>query len=251
MNNIYHCCIQKSASQWLKKIFSESLIRRRSGLVPFVPKKDFILARKNIAELENGFPLKTIVTPLYVDYDSFQTIPKPSDWRAFWVMRDPRDMMVSRYFSHRNSHPMLNSSLLKEREALRSMSMHDGLMRMIRELGERQNALLGALSSWLNAKADKRIRLFRYEDLTGPNQVVHFQSLMNHCEIQLSGRERKILLRRSSFKRLSGGRKPGEADPASHYRSGLSGDWRAHFSPAHERVFREVSGDLLKRLGYE
>lgn len=35
------------------------------------------------------------------------------------------------------------------------------------------------------------------------------------------------------------------------FRSGKSGGWREHFTPAHKELFKEVTGDLLVRLGYE
>ncbi len=35
------------------------------------------------------------------------------------------------------------------------------------------------------------------------------------------------------------------------FRSGKIGEWRTHFSPEHSRMFKEIAGDLLIRLGYE
>lgn len=35
------------------------------------------------------------------------------------------------------------------------------------------------------------------------------------------------------------------------FRSGKTGEWRKYFSPEHKKVFKEVAGDLLVRLGYE
>lgn len=35
------------------------------------------------------------------------------------------------------------------------------------------------------------------------------------------------------------------------FRSGKSGGWRDAFTPAHKQAFKQVSGDLLQRLGYE
>jgi hypothetical protein len=58
-------------------------------------------------------------------------------------------------------------------------------------------------------------------------------------------------LDRFSFQRLAGGRRPGEEDPASHYRRGVAGDWRNHLTPRHLVAFRERFGDLPERLGYE
>lgn len=35
------------------------------------------------------------------------------------------------------------------------------------------------------------------------------------------------------------------------FRSGKTGDWKRHFSPAVKDLFKSVAGDLLQRLGYE
>jgi sulfotransferase family protein len=35
------------------------------------------------------------------------------------------------------------------------------------------------------------------------------------------------------------------------FRSGKTGEWRKYFSEEHKRVFKEVAGDLLLKLGYE
>jgi hypothetical protein len=35
------------------------------------------------------------------------------------------------------------------------------------------------------------------------------------------------------------------------FRSGKTGEWKKHFTEEHKRVFKEVAGDLLVRLGYE
>jgi len=35
------------------------------------------------------------------------------------------------------------------------------------------------------------------------------------------------------------------------FRSGKTGEWKKHFTDEHKRIFKEVAGDLLVRLGYE
>ena len=47
------------------------------------------------------------------------------------------------------------------------------------------------------------------------------------------------------------GRRPGDEDPASLLRKGVSGDWRDAFTGEDRRVFKEEAGDLLVELGYE
>jgi len=251
-SNIFHCCIQKSASQWLKGILSSNEILRASGMTVHDPGRDFILSRRNRTLLADGFPPGTIVTPLYIPGDVFKSIPKHHpDWKCFWVMRDPRDMVVSRYFSNRYSHELRNPDLARERCELEALPFDEGLARMIRELGGRTAELPRALDSWVEMDRDPRVMLVRYEDLAGKSGIETMKSILEHCGIPLSRRALKNLWKRNSFQRLSGGRVRGKADPRHHYRRGVAGDWRNHFTPAHCRLFRETSGDLLQRLGYE
>ena len=40
-------------------------------------------------------------------------------------------------------------------------------------------------------------------------------------------------------------------DRSPTYRSGKTGEWKKHFNEEHKKLFKDVSGDLLVRLGYE
>ena len=61
-------------------------------------------------------------------------------------------------------------------------------------------------------------------------------------------RERII---RNRFSRMSNGREQGDEDVTSHYRKGVAGDWKNHFTAQHRRAFKERYNDLLVELGYE
>jgi len=251
-SQIFHCCIQKSASRWLKGILASPAILRASGMEIHDPGRDFILSRRNRSQLTQGFPGGAIVTPLYVPGEVFESIPKHAEnWRGFWVMRDPRDMVVSRYFSNRYSHELRNQDLARERRELEQLPFEEGLARMIEDLGGRTSELLRCLDSWVGMDRDPRIKLVRYEDLAGKNGLATMQSILGHCGISLSRNAMKKIWRRNDFRKLSGGRDRGNTDPRHHYRRGVAGDWRNHFTSRHCRLFRKTSGDLLQRLGYE
>jgi len=65
----------------------------------------------------------------------------------------------------------------------------------------------------------------------------------------------KSIVRRSlnanKFKKLSGGRNPGEEDSDSFFRKGVVGDWRNYFSPENIETFKTISGSTLIAAGYE
>ena len=113
VRNIYHCCVHKTGSQWIRKVFADPEIYRVTGLRTYAygPRLDDGDRNRSYPEVsfDRPFPVRRIVSPLYIPYESFVELPKPEPWRAFFVLRDPRDIVVSWYFSSKSSHPT-NSS---------------------------------------------------------------------------------------------------------------------------------------------
>jgi hypothetical protein len=54
----------------------------------------------------------------------------------------------------------------------------------------------------------------------------------------------------ASFRTLSGGRDPGQEDARSHFRKGVTGEWRSAFDAEALERFHGAGGPLLERLGY-
>lgn len=57
-------------------------------------------------------------------------------------------------------------------------------------------------------------------------------------------------LRAASFEALSGGRKRGQQDPASHYRRGEVGGWAEVLSEQEVQAFEAIAGPMMDELGY-
>lgn len=249
--NAYHCCVHKTASQWIKGIFCHRKVYAASGLMPFSYQRELEggVDVRPIHErrFDRPFPTKTIVTPLYLAFDAFAAMPKPDNYRAFFVMRDPRDVVVSWYHSHRSNHPVVGT-VAENREKLAAMSPDDGLRFTMDTLHERGH--LAALASWADARMrDANVMLVKYEDLTGDDGFTHFRTLMDHLDVGLGDQPLREVLDAFSFERLTG-RKRGSEKAASKFRKGTPGDWKNHFTPAAEARFRELAGDLPERLGY-
>jgi hypothetical protein len=58
-------------------------------------------------------------------------------------------------------------------------------------------------------------------------------------------------VRANAFEKHSGGRAPGQEDPAAEWRKGVGGDWRNHFTNDDKALFKSIAGELLIELGYE
>ena len=249
--NVYHCCIGRTASQWLRRVLSDSGVYYRCGLRTYTY-QDRLPGRvdeRGLTErtFERPFPLRRIVTPMYLSFENFRDLPKPSAYRAFFVYRDPRDIVVSGYFLRRHTDTLGNTA--EDRHFLQAASLEDGLLYTI-DRAERRG-VFEAFRSWADAASDPNVRLIRYEDLTGDGSFQSIQELMSFFDIAIGPQELRDLLERYSFDRLSGGRRRGETDRASHYRSGVAGDWAEFFTPRVDERFNDVAGDLRHLFGYE
>jgi hypothetical protein len=193
-------------------------------------------------------------------------------FRGFHVIRDPRDVLVSGYFSHRNSHPAAperNPWLVEHRARLLQCDQETGLMHEI----EYSSAYFEHLAGW-NYRHPCVLET-RFETLTR-QPAEEFERILAFLGIELvkggmigglarvarrlclgSGahflsRSRfSQILETHAFDRLAGGRTQGNEDVQHHYRKGVAGDWRNHFTPKITAAFKERWSELLVRLGYE
>lgn len=233
----------------MMNIMSDPLVQEKTGLEFFNPPRSYTFPRYR-KDLRAGFPVNAVVSPLYIGYEAFLSTKKPGNYKAFFVMRDPRDLLVSRYFGRRYSHPVLNEVQEKEKKRLRETSFEDGIEYLIELLAKKHKPLYFSITPWLKAD-NPAVFVCRYEDLVGENQLKSFQLIFEHCEIALSKRESVELLEKYSFEKLARGRKHGTEDPTSHFRKGMPGDWQNHFNNSHKDLFKKHAGQLLIDLGYE
>lgn len=204
--------------------------------------------------------------------------------RGVHLIRDPRDILVSAYFSHRNSHPEAGwPELVTHREALRALDMEEGLLREM----DFSASVFEDIASW--NYEDERVLELRFERLIAdPYQTMlrafSFLEVLREedadsCALmavgageaffrrmhratarvplpryRLDGVPAEWFLRelyRNRFEKLAGGRRPGREDAHSHFRKGVAGDWRQYFSPRVRDVFEERYGRVIRALQYD
>lgn len=182
-----------------------------------------------------------------------------NDYRGFHVVRDPRDIGVSAYYSHLYSHGLeWWPELAPHRARLESLSFSAGLLCDLEftDLLMTDGYPVGvfcAMDRW--CYDDPNILELKFEDIISSpvdqlTAAFAFIGLLNES----SQRDRDILrelIDRNRFEMLSGGRQPGEVDDRHHYRSGRPGEWKTNFDESHVQWFKTRYPNLLTQLGYE
>ena len=181
---------------------------------------------------------------MFLTHGEFLTRPDFQAARRFAVIRDPRDTIVSLYFSLKVSHALDAAGQIQTaRTQLNTLSVEEGLAWVF----DRDLARFAEIQrSWLESGEI----VVRYEDLL-PRDVEEFSTLfLERLALPLDAATLRTAVEACRFEKVYQ-RKLGETDVNSHARQGLPGDWRHHFTPRLCRLFRERTGDLLVRAGYE
>ena len=251
---VHHKCGTTYVKKVLEKISSDLNIdfHRYNYNVPGkyqqVPtgKKVF---RKIKANLSMVFCKRTKPVIRFVDNSRYDAVFSKikGDYKGFHIVRDPRDVIVSGYFSHRYSHPVDSpwgkNYLIEHRKWLKSVPKNVGFNEEIK-----RGYALNPMGKW--NYNDPNILEIKFEELTqNPKEI--FSKIFSHLEIRVAKDHLASVIDEYSFKRLSGGRKKGEENVNSHFRKGVPGDWKNHFNQQHINLFHQKWGGLLIKLGYE
>lgn len=273
----------KCATGWIDIILSEICLNL--GL-------NFQIVHR-IAQLENQNGLANLVRNRNVDFIAYtnakvEHIQDLPFVKGFHVVRDPRDVLVSAYFSHLHSHPTDNwPELAEHREKLKSLSKEEGLFCEMDFSAEefedmynwnytRDDILELKMENLTANPIPGFIEIMDFLSMLDQNRTSGIQRLVNTATLQVNRLlhksryvlptkevpklqtrytlpEEKVtsIVQKKSFSNLSGGREKGEENVQSHFRKGVPGDWANHFTPEHKQVFKERFNDVLIKTGYE
>lgn len=266
----------KCASTWIHRILGD--FSRHSGL-----KHAYLYDERNFGgDLPAYLEAHGTDIISYVNAETNHIGGLPP-FRAFHVVRDPRDLLVSAYFSHLHSHPTEAwPELIPHRERLKSVSKSEGLILEVEFLDFAYNAMRDwdyGRPDTLELKQEELtrapyegfLRIFDFLGVLDPSdfdkaaRLAHWRKVARNLAAEripgMKGLHQPIrtfpaepllgIVYSHRFDRLAGGRAAGEEDVKSHYRKGTPGDWRNHFDVDVLAAFRERHGDLVTLLGYE
>jgi hypothetical protein len=192
----------------------------------------------------------TVVCHGNADMRVVETLAEAGPFRAFHLIRDPRDLLVSGYFWHRSSasRPTHDRSPWNQARRERLRAAPDVAAGLLLDM-DLSCCYFEALAEWDFARSD--VLECRYEDMI-LDPLAFFARALRF--VGLEGVEQAVLaqqVEQHGFRQAAGGRAPGEERLDHKYRMGIAGDWRRHFTPAVTEGFKRRYGDLLIRLGYE
>lgn len=230
---LFHVTHWKAASQWMLAILSDAF-----GPAT-VPSEYF-----QTQLLEHPIQLGKVYPCTYLTKHEYDALTVPGERRHFIIIRDLRDTLVSAYHSARYSHEVKTGFMAKWRWGLNRMDKEQGMLYML----ETWLAWSGLVQrTWAEAGEP----FYKVEDCLRDTPGFLARMFREDWGVTIQPELLRELAGRHSFAKLSGGRKSGEEDVKSHYRKGVAGDWREHFTPKITRRFKERFGEVLIMTGYE
>jgi hypothetical protein len=160
----------------------------------------------------------------------------------YFIFRDPRDVVVSHVFyvtdmEARHVHHEYYKSLpdFDARLKVSILGRPDADIEFP-NIAERFEPYLG----WLDHPEVLKIH---FEDLIHAREAT-LNSIMDHLLSRISLPSPRQLILASLETSINPTKSP-------TFRSGKTGEWKKHFTEEHKKIFKEVAGDLLIKLGYE
>jgi lipopolysaccharide transport system ATP-binding protein len=233
---IFHLTHWKAGSQWIY------------GILDAVASERIVPPQSNGEQFTDQPVVPGGIYPtLYLTRQQFETVTIPENSIKFVIIRDIRDTLISRYFSIKVSHPIVDETgrhhprVSKNRDVVAQLSLEDGL----RYVMDMMKNVAAIQTSWLNSGE----LMIRYEDLVA-DEYSQLNKLIEYCQIEVDHTWFQDVIRYNSFEGRTG-RNKGEEDVQSHFRKGIVGDWQNYFTDAIKAEFKELYGDVLIKTGYE
>ncbi len=180
---------------------------------------------------------------LFARPDAVKRVCSPA-FIPYFIFRDPRDVVVSHVFyitqmeAHHVHHDYYKS--LPDFNARLNVSI---LGRPDTEIEFPDIA--GRFAPYLNWLDHPEVMVIHFEDLILDRSAT-LTRIMDHflARVPLQASRSRQLILNSLETSINPNKSP-------TFRSGKTGEWRKYFTAEHKKIFKNVAGDLLMRLGYE
>jgi hypothetical protein len=161
---------------------------------------------------------------------------------SYFIFRDPRDIVVSHVFyvtdmeSNHVQHAYFKSLPdFDARLKTSIMGRPDSDVEFF-DIGTR----FQAYSGWLDQPSVMKIH---FEDLIH-DRITILNQIIDHLQLRVPLRASRQVILDSLETSINPKKSP-------TFRSGKTGEWKKYFTDDHKKIFKDVAGDLLIKLGYE
>jgi len=166
------------------------------------------------------------------------------DRATIFIYRDPRDMIISHIFyatDLNKNHGMHNYYT----EKLSSMAERiDAAIRGVEEIGHELASVSQRYQSYTGWLSQPEVHCVKFEDLI-LNQESALVALLDYLM------ERGARFSIEMGDAINVIREHIDPKKSGTFRKGVPGGWRDHFTAENKDLFKQETGDLLQKLGYE
>ena len=248
--SIIHFSLNKAATQYIKSILKRCAVD--NGMVPVgiheyafnsnFPFLDY-LSVEEMGSYKHIFKSKGYLYSVFGGM--IEGIKSLEDCKIVLVMRDPRDILVSGYYSSAYSHGVpskggnKHDSFMAKRLATQESTIDEYAISesdRVYDIFSRYQTLL--LDNYKNAYVTQ------YEEMVS-NFEAWLTDLLNYCELNLSREFIQDLIEENEAK------KPKEEDITKHIRKGVVGDYKEKLQPETIQTLNERFDPILKRFHYQ
>lgn len=201
-------------------------------------------ADETLAWLHSLRPLDVASAHLFSLPEAVEYVTTPA-FVPYFIYRDPRDIVVSHVFyvtdmeSNHVQHKYFSSLPdLNTRLKVSILGRPDSDVEFF-DIGTR----FKAYSGWLDGT---NVMQIHFEDLIN-DRMLTLNRILDHL-LSRVGTSALRATREQILDSLEASINPTKSPT---FRSGKTGEWKKYFTDEHKRIFKEVAGDLLIRLGYE
>ncbi|MDP2778009.1 MAG: sulfotransferase domain-containing protein [Anaerolineales bacterium] len=178
---------------------------------------------------------------LFAQPDAIKRVCSPA-FVPYFIFRDPRDVVVSHVFyvtdmEARHVHHDYYQSLPNFNARLNVSIL--GLPDSDAEFPD----IAGRFAPYLDWLDQPEVMAIHFEDLILDRSAA-LTRIMNHLLARTPLHATRQLILNSLEASINPKKSP-------TFRSGKTGEWKKHFTDEHKKIFKDVAGDLLVRLGYE
>ncbi|MEM8525215.1 MAG: sulfotransferase domain-containing protein [Bacteroidota bacterium] len=247
--SILHFSLNKSATQYVKKVLNQaasSLGMSTANLNGYAFHSDFpyldLLPKAEFQEYQYLFKPKGYLYSVFGGMiDGLENL---EDYLVVLMTRDPRDIVVSSYYSTAYSHPLPSKhsdkadDFYEKRATTQQMNIDEYAL-------QESEIVLEVYNRYMELLLEKHptCYLTKYEDMVGDHEQ-WLSNLLTYCQLNIKENLRQQLLQQN--KRL----KPKAENVNDHMRKGVAGDFLEKLQPKTISILNDKFAHVLERFDY-